>query len=379
MSAARAIYLDYNATAVMRPEAKAAVVAAMEIGGNPSSVHASGRAARDMVETARSEVAALVGANVGRTVFTGCGTEANAIALASLAKGASRIIVSATEHDAVAETARALGMPVDIWPVDANGVADLNWLRDRLAGVDGAPLAALMLANNETGVIQPVAEAAELVHAAGGRLHVDGVQAAGKIAVDFARLGADTMALSAHKLGGPQGVGALVFAQRAMLHPLWRGGGQEQGLRAGTENVAGIAGFGAAAQAAGADLARLSAMAAWRDAAAARLKAAGAVVAGEGASRLPNTLCVALDGWESIRQVMRLDLAGVRVSAGAACSSGKVKPSGVLTAMGFGELAAGALRISGGWATTEDDWSAFVDAWLDGASRLAARRRSEVA
>ena len=380
MSRARSgIYLDYNATAPIRPQARAAVLSALDIGGNPSSVHAAGRAARDVVETARAQVAALVGAHVGRTVFTGGGAEANAIALTSLARQAERLIVGATEHEVVTETSKALGLPIEVWPVTRHGVADLDWLRDRLSAPAGVALVALMLANNETGVIQPVAEAAALVQAAGGRLHVDAVQAAGKVEVDFASLGADSMALSGHKLGGPQGVGALVFARRALLTPLWGGGGQEQGLRAGTENVAGIAGFGAAAQAAGEGLADLAAMAQWRDATALGLKAAGALIAGEGAQRLPNTLCLTLDGWESIRQVMMLDLAGVQVSAGAACSSGKVKPSGVLSAMGFGDLAASALRVSGGWATTRDDWSAFADAWLEGASRLAARRRTEVA
>jgi len=193
---------------------------------------------------------------------------------------------------------------------------------------------------------------------------VDAVQAAGKIAVDVTALGADTLALSAHKLGGPQGVGGLIYGERVRITPRLHGGGQERGLRAGTENVAGIAGFGAAADVARRDLAQAADQAVWRDAAAARLAEAGAVVAGEGAERLPGTLCIATADFPSALQVMSLDLDGVQVSAGAACSSGKVKPSGVLAAMGYGELAAGALRASGGWNTTQQDWDRFADVWL---------------
>ena len=378
----RAIYLDCNATAPLRPEARAVMLGALDAPGNASSVHGAGRKARDRIETARGQVAGLVGASAQRLVFTSGGTEASALALASLAAGPATLSVSATEHDAVLQTARSLGRTIEVWPVDANGVADLDWLRDRLSrwtAADGVPVVALMLANNETGVIQPVAEAAGLVHAAGGRLHVDAVQAAGKIPVDMHPLGADTLALSAHKLGGPQGAGALVFAEGVKLYPLWQGGGQEQGLRPGTENVCAIAGFGAAASAATSDLVRLDAMAAWRDDAAGKLKRTGVVVAGEGAPRLPNTLCLAAEGWESARQVMWLDLGGVQASAGSACSSGKVRPSGVLTAMGLGARAACGLRASGGWATTEDDWSAFADLWLDGYARVTARQRTEVA
>jgi cysteine desulfurase len=381
-SARRAIYLDFNATAPLRPEAKAVMLTALDAPGNASSVHGAGRRARDLIETARTQVAALVGASSQRLVFTSGGTEASAIALSSLAAQPSTLIIGATEHDAVMQTALALGQPVEMWPVDGRGVADLDWLKHRLArrtSAEGVPVVALMLANNETGVVQPVAEAATLTHAAGGRLHVDAVQAAGKIAVDMESLGADTLALSAHKLGGPQGAGALVFAADMKPHALWRGGGQEQGLRPGTENVCAIAGFGAAAETAGLDLARLCDMAPWRDTAAARLKAVGAVVAGEGAVRLPNTLCLAASNWDSARQVMWLDLGGVQASAGSACSSGKVKASGVLTVMGLGAQAGFALRASGGWATTEDDWSAFADLWLDGYARVMARQRTEVA
>lgn len=367
------VYLDYNATCPVRPEARDAIVHALEVGGNPSSVHAAGRAARALVEQARAQVAELIAAPASTVIFTSGGTEANALAVESaVVAGVRRLIVSALEHESIQETARVQGVAVDVLPVDADGVADLAWLAARLAAwdpADGKPFVALMLANNETGVIQPVFEASELVRAADGWLHVDAIQAAGKIAVNSRALGADTLSISAHKIGGPQGVGALTFGPRATLARRQHGGGQERGRRGGTENVPGIAGFGAAA----ALLDELHYQAAWRDAAAERLKAEGSVVMGEAAPRLPNTLCIAAPGYASDLQVMGLDLAGVMVSAGSACSSGKVKASAILTAMGQGDLAGCAIRVSSGWATTEADWNTFVEAWLS--ARQAARRR----
>jgi cysteine desulfurase len=369
------IYLDYNATAPVRPEARDAVLRAFETAGNPSSVHASGRAARDLVETARAQVASLVGVVPGSVTFVSGGTESNALAIGSAAfAGFNRIIVSEGEHDAVLETAAASGLQVLKAPLDADGVARLDWLEEALSD-EGRALVCLMLANNETGVIQPIAEVSALVRAADGWLHVDAVQAAGKIAIDFTALGADTMALSAHKLGGPQGVGALVAGTRATIVRQQHGGGQERGRRAGTENVAGIAGFGAAAEAAVRDLPSMANQGTWRDALAERVKAAGAVVLGEGAQRLPQTLCLAAEGFASQIQVMNLDLAGVMVSAGSACSSGKVKASRVVDAMGRPDLATFALRVSGGWASTEQDWISCGDAWLAAYSRIGARRR----
>ena len=368
-------YLDHNATAMVRPEAKAAMARALDIGGNPSSIHAAGRAARAMVEQARDQVAALVAAPATTIVFTSGGTEANALAIESaVAAGSRRLIVSAIEHDSVQETSGVLGVAVEVLPVDADGQADLTWLGARLAAwdpADGKPFVALMLANNETGVIQPVAQAAELVRAADGWLHVDAIQAAGKIAIDSRALGADTLSISAHKIGGPQGVGALTFGPRATLSRRQHGGGQERGRRGGTENVPGISSFGAAA----AVCAGLQAQAAGRDAAAERLKDAGAVVMGEAAPRLPNTLCIATPGFPADIQVMGLDLAGVMVSAGSACSSGKVKASPVLEAMGQGDLARCAIRVSSGWNTTEADWNRFVEAWFEVHQRHSARRR----
>jgi cysteine desulfurase len=370
------VYLDHNATAKVRPEAIAAITDVLTHVGNPSSIHAAGRAARAVMEQARADVAALIAAPASTVIFLSGGTEANALAIESaVAAGAKRLIVSAIEHDSIQETARAMGVAVETLPVDANGVADLAWLRERLAGwdaADGRPFVALMLANNETGVIQPVAEAAELVRAADGWLHVDAIQAAGKIPVDNRALGADTLSVSAHKIGGPQGVGALTFGPRATMVRRQHGGGQERGRRGGTENLPGISGFGAAAKVA---VAGLAAQQSLRDAAAARLQAAGAIVVGETAPRLPNTLCIATPGWTSDLQVMGLDLAGVMISAGSACSSGKVKASPVLAAMGLDDLAACAIRVSGGWNTTEQDWNRFADAWLEAHARHAARRK----
>lgn len=376
------IYLDHNATAPIRPEAADAVLRALHIGGNPSSVHSAGRAARALIEDARLKVAALVGAPGPSVVFTSGGAEANGLAIESaVAAGSKRLLIGATEHSSVVATAEAADAAVDVWPVSRDGVADLEWLRARLAEWNpaaGRPLAALMLANNETGVIQPIAEAAALMRAADGWLHVDAIQGFGKVAIDFRTLGADTLALSGHKIGAPQGVGALVFGPRVALKRRIHGGGQERFMRAGTENVAGISGFGAAAQAALRDLAKPRNTAA-RDAVAARLAAAGCVIMGAEAPRLPGTLCFAAAGFGSELQLMQMDLAGVLVSAGSACSSGKVKASHVLLAMGHDELAGCALRVSGGWNTTDDDWNSFADLWLEAWNRHAARRASSAA
>ncbi|MFP5447157.1 MAG: cysteine desulfurase family protein [Alphaproteobacteria bacterium] len=377
------VYLDHNATAPIRPEALEAITAALAAGGNPSSVHAVGRAARARMELARSHVGKLIGAPASTVVFTSGGTEANALAIESAVGGGSRrLLVSAIEHDAVLETAKASGALVELLPVRGDGRLDLEALADRLGGwdaADGRPFVALMLANNETGVIQPVAEAAVLVREAGGWLHVDAVQAAGRIAIDSRALGADTLAISSHKLGGPGGAGALTFGPRANLVRRLHGGGQERGRRAGTENVAGLAGFGAAAEAALRDLDAAAAQAVWRDAAEAALVAAGAVAIGGQAPRLPNTLSIAAPGFPAELQVMTLDLAGVMVSAGSACSSGKVKASHVLLAMGLDQFAGAAIRVSGGWSTEARDWNQMVEAWITAYDRHAARRRAPAA
>ena len=368
----RAAYLDWNATAPLRPEAAAAMADALARCGNPSSVHRFGRAARHALERARAQVAVLVGATPGEIVFTSGGSEANQLALRGL--GPRRVLVSALEHDSVREAVADAA----VIPATGEGVVDLEAL-DRILAAESRPaLVSLMLANNETGAIQPVAEAARLAHARGALLQCDAVQAAGKIALDVAALGADLMSLSAHKLGGPQGVGALVVAERLALAPQQTGGGQERGRRAGTENVAGIVGFGVAAESAGQRLGEYRAVAQLRDAAERRLLALApeAPVYAAGTPRLPNTLAIGMPGVDAATQVMALDLAGVMVSAGAACSSGKVRRSRVLEAMGVGASAAeSAIRISLGWSSTAADIDQLVEAW----AALYARRRADAA
>ncbi|MEH6698158.1 MAG: cysteine desulfurase family protein [Brevundimonas sp.] len=366
------VYLDYNASALIRPEVQALVTQIMAEGGNPNAVHARGRRARAHIETARARVADLVGADTSAVIFSSGGTESNAQALASaIAAGCERLIVSATEHPCVAETAAMSSVPVEVLPVDAHGQVDLGWLAEALKR-PGRAMVAIHHANNESGVIQPIAEARALVTEAGGWLHIDAIQSAGKIAVSMADLAADSLTLSGHKLGGLQGVGALVLAEGRSAVRILHGAGQERGLRAGTENVPGIAAFGIAAECAARELA--DDHSAWRDAAAARLKAEGAVVVGEGAPRLPNTLFVATEGWDSPQQLIALDLKGVMVSAGSACSSGKTKPSKTMVAMGLEPLATFAIRVSGGWGTVESDWHTFADAWCEARARLRARQ-----
>ncbi|MGA0544234.1 cysteine desulfurase family protein [Brevundimonas sp. VNH65] len=376
------VYLDYNASALVRPEVLDAMTAALADNGNPSAVHAAGRRARARVETARAQVADLVGADPTAVIFSSGGTESNAQGVVSaLAGGCERLIVSATEHPCVAEAAAASGAPVEVLPVDANGVIDLAWLKAALAR-PGRAVVAVHHANNESGVIQPIAEAAGLVRAAGGWLHVDAIQLAGKIPVDMRDLDADSLTLSSHKLGGPQGVGALILREGVSAVRILHGAGQERGLRAGTENVPGIVGFGVAADCAARDLPQAASHAAWRDAAQARVQVAGATVIGAGADRLPNTLFMAVEGWDSPQQLIVMDLAGIMVSAGSACSSGKVKPSKTISAMGLDHLATGGVRVSGGWGTVEGDWARFADAWIaayDKHKSRAAGRLREVA
>ncbi len=352
-------YLDANATEPLRPQARAAMLAALDLTGNPASVHSAGRAARRVLENARTAIAARFGAAAAGVVFTSGGTEANALAVAGLSPG-RRVIIGATEHDAV----RAAAPGASSLPVDADGVADLEALARMLAGPPA--LVCLMLANNETGTLQPVAAAAALCRRHGALLHVDAVQAAGRIHTDLAALGADSMALSSHKLGGPNGAGALLLAPAQEIAPLIQGGGQERGRRGGTPALPAIAGFAAAAGSGRTDLTPM------RAAVEAHATACGAVVLG-GRDRLPNTSCLALPGVRADTQVIALDLAGVAVSAGAACSSGKVARSHVLDAMGLGALAGEAIRVSLPWNAGWDDVAAFQDAYAAMAARLAKR------
>ena len=356
------VYLDWNATGKLRPQAHAAVVAALDVTGNPSSIHAAGRAARRLVEAAREQVAALVGAKPRQVVFTSGGTEANALALSPSLGGA--LLVSAIEHPSVRSGGRFPA--VTELAVTPDGIVDLAPLATSLAGCP-RPLVSLMLANNETGVVQPIYEAARLVHAAGGLLHVDSVQGPGRIACDFKALDADLMTLSGHKIGGPQGVGALIVREGLNPAPLTRGGGQERGARPGTENVAAIAGFGAAAAAvAHAWKDEAAHMAGLRDTLEAGLKAVApeVVIFGAGQPRLPNTTLFAVPGMKAETAVIAFDLDGGAVSSGAACSSGKVSPSHVLAAMGIElKLAQGAVRVSLGHTTTARDVESFLNAW----------------
>ncbi|WP_417230236.1 cysteine desulfurase family protein [Brevundimonas sp.] len=368
-----AIYLDYNASGLVRPEVQAIMAAALADNGNPNAVHAAGRRARARIETARAQVAALVGVDPSAVVFSSGGTESNGQALVSaLAAGCERLIISATEHPCVSETAQTFGHPVECLPVDDQGVIDLDWLAEALQR-PGRAVVAVHHANNETGVIQPVAEAARLVHAAGGWMHVDAIQSAGKVPVDMAALGADTLTLSAHKLGGPQGVGALISREGLPVVRMVHGSSQERGLRAGTENTPGIAGFGESAVCALRDLPDAMTHAAWRDEAAAAVTAAGATVLGAKVERLPNTLFMAVPDWDSPQQLITLDLQGVMVSAGSACSSGKTKPSKAVSAMGLHHLETGGVRVSGGWGTTRADWIRFADLWVAAYARHCAR------
>jgi cysteine desulfurase len=377
-------YLDYNATAPVRPEAREAALAGIDTSGNPSSVHAEGRAARRIVEDARSEVARLAGVSARFVTFVSGGAEAANAALNPLfgegptAAPLERLIVSAGEHACVLSGHRFPA--AEAAPLRSDGRVDLDWL-DAACRRPGRALVALQAANNETGVLQPVAEAAALVHAAGGFLFCDAVQMAGRMDCDIAALGADALMLSAHKIGGLKGAGALIVARPGISlgAPLIRGGGQERGARAGTESVAAVAAFGAAGRAcvaeAATEPARLSEL---RD----RLTSAVLSVAGDAvifsgaAPRLPNTVCFAVPGVEAATLMIALDLAGIAVSSGSACSSGKVSPSHVLAAMGVRpKLARGAIRLSLGWASTEPDVERFADAFASVMTRMRAARR----
>lgn len=381
------VYLDWNATTPLRPEARAAMAAAWDLSGNPSSVHAEGRQARRLVENARAAVARSVGALARNVVFTSGGTEANALALKpGLRKGAGapveRLLISAVEHASVLAGGRFPAEAIRTVGVLSSGVLDLDQLRATLA--DGPPaLVSVMLANNETGALQPVAEAAEMVHASGGLLHVDAIQALGKLPFDLKTLNADLMTLSAHKIGGPKGVGAVVLAEGLSgFEPLLRGGGQELGRRAGTENVAGIAGFGAAVTAAmGAlqsDTIRLEGL---RNRLEEGLRQySGIIVFSDDVQRLPNTTLFTVPGLKAETAVIGFDLAGVAVSSGSACSSGKVQPSHVLEAMGFGpDIAQGAVRLSLGWSNSSADIDWCLEAWRKLSGNLLTRERRNTA
>ena len=353
------VYLDHNATTTVRPAAIEAVCDALALTGNASSVHRHGRLARRFIEDARDDVGRLVGANPNDVLFTGCGTESNNLAL--LGAKCENLFVSAIEHPSVL----AVSDRAQIIAVDADGIIDLEALDRLLSTANGPSLVSVMLANNETGVIQPVSEVVRVAKERNALVHCDAIQGAGKIDVDMASLGVDMMSLSAHKIGGPQGAGALIVKAGLDISPLIRGGGQERRKRAGTENVAGIAGFGAAAREAIIGLDQMATLSDWRDQLIAGVRnRVSARVFGEAVERLPNTVCIAMPGVTAETQLMAFDLAGISVSSGSACSSGKVEVSHVLSAMGTSDdEALTAVRVSLGWNSSPGDVDRFVDAW----------------
>lgn len=384
------LFLDHNATSPLRPEARDAMIAALDI-GNPSSVHDEGRKAKALLERARADIAAACDAPGEGVIFTSGGTEAINAALKGMARrendAVTRLFVSEIEHDAVIGAARAVehgGVTIEWIPTLPDGRADAAWMNNRLAtydmATDGIFMVCLMLANNETGVLQDLAAIRQSIFARGGYLFVDATQALGKLPVRFNDLQADLMAVSAHKIGGPKGAGALLTKPAIPLEPLIHGGGQELRRRAGTESLITIAGFGAACRAI--DLTWNDRAAAIRDWVEAGLKAMdipGLVIWGDTAHRLPNTLSFSAPGFRAETQIMALDLAGIAVSAGSACSSGKVTASHVLTAMGASEVEAqSAIRVSLGPDTPDSAADDFLKEWRSAYAR-ATKRNTQAA
>ena len=356
------VYLDHNATAPVRAEVASAIAGALALGGNASSVHKAGRKARQLVEESRDHIAGLVGASPAEIVFTGGGTEANNLVLRGT--GSDVVLVSAVEHDSVLDAADN----IEQLPVDENGLIDLAALETRLSEIEGQVLVSIMLANNETGVIEPISEVVTVAKKYGALVHTDAIQVCGKIKFDKAELGVDFISLSAHKIGGPQGVGALVINEVVPLTSLIRGGGQERSRRAGTENVPGIVGFGVAAKLAASEFDSMITIKSLRDQLEAKIKTVSpnSIVFGADVARLPNTSCLTMPGVANETQVVKFDLGGVMVSAGSACSSGKVQASHVLKAMDVDEdVAATAIRISLGHGNTTADVEAFVELWRE--------------
>lgn len=372
MTSAKKIYLDYNATTPMKAQVHEIVASLLEGPANPSSVHVFGREARKIVEAARRQVAELVNAKADEVIFTGSATEANNMFLKGC--GAERFLISAIEHASVLKSAPVVP---EVIPVTPEGVVELAALEKMLASGTEKTVVCLMMVNNETGTIQPVRETAALCKKHNAVFFCDAVQAVGRIPVDMPGIGIDALSLAAHKIGGPQGVGALVLRKGLEVAPLLQGGSQEQNRRAGTSNVPGIAGFGKACELALSDMGNYQSLAGLRDLIEIRIRAAApddAVIFGSQAPRVANTTVICLPGVTSDRQMMALDLEGIAVSSGSACSSGAVKPSHVLTALGATQdHATSALRISLGWTTTQDDVNAFLAAW----EKMYARTREK--
>ncbi len=372
------LYLDHAATSPLRPQAREAFLRACEMGANASSVHGPGRKAKVLMEDARATIlSALECEGTGRVVFTSGGTEANALALHQ-AHAYDYIVVSEGEHDSIYIGAQAIGKPIVKLPLTTDGAADVEALGRILSENTGRAFVCVMAVNNETGVCSNVGR---VVHDHGGWLHVDGVQALGKVGTSFGYDYEDSLSLSAHKIGGPQGVGALVYGTDHTLCPMVTGGGQELGLRAGTENVPGIAAFAAALEACAKDPCNGTGnalQAAQADVESA-LKALGVEIIGAGANRAPGILCLAQPHWASSLQLIHMDMAGIAVSSGSACSSGKVKASRVVTAMGRPDLADKVLRVSSGWLTQPENWSEFLAVWSSGYEAFLKRHVKEVA
>ena len=353
------VYFDHNATAPVMTEVTDLMSEVMAVVGNASSTHTYGRHARQKVEDARISIANLIGAKPSEVIFTSGGTEANNLALSGIT--CDHVLVSAVEHKSILDATDN----IEQLSVDNNGLINLEGLEARLGQITGQVLISVMLANNETGIIQPVSEVSRIARKYGALVHTDAVQAFGKIHVDRGELGVDFISLSAHKMGGPQGVGALIINENIPLDPLIKGGGQERGHRAGTENIPGIAGFGIAAEKRG-DLGHISNIRTLRDELEILVNniTSEAIVFGENIARLPNTSCISIPGINSQTQVMKFDLAGIMVGAGSACSSGKVETSHVLKAMGVNEnLATSAIRISLGPENTMEDVEYFIRIW----------------
>jgi cysteine desulfurase len=353
------VYFDHNATTPMTVGVANMISDTLVVGGNASSIHAAGRLARQKVEDARDKIAKLVGARASEVVFTSGGTEANNLVLRGIK--CKHIMASTVEHDSVLDAAEN----IECLAVDENGIIDMVAFERRLDKTEGQVLVSIMLANNETGVIQPVAEVSKIAKKYGALVHTDAVQACGKIKLDKEELGVDFISLSAHKIGGPQGIGALIINEEVQLNSLMRGGGQERGRRAGTENLSGIAGFGVAVEfvESRSHVAKTRKL---RDALESSIKriAPGIIIFGGNVDRLPNTSCIFMPGVSSETQIMKFDLKGIMISAGSACSSGKVQPSHVLRAMGIdNSVASNVIRISLGNVNTMDDVDYFVQEW----------------
>ncbi len=372
--AAISTYLDYNASAPLRPGVSEAVRRGLETPGNPSSVHRTGRVARRLLEESRDAILKIANRAEFRLVFTSGGTEANNLALCGAGQmGITRIIHAGIEHPSVAQSAQKSGLTVETVATGRDGIVDLDEIQERLSSSDTPALVSVMSANNETGVIQPVAAIGDLCRAHGALFHTDAVQVFAKADLDVALESADMVSISAHKFGGPLGIGALLF--RSDLHPAASivGGGQELGYRSGTENLAGVLGFAEAAKQSSADKALGPRLALLRGQLEDGLRnlSSDVVIFGETVNRLPNTTCFGEQGIAAETAVMSLDLAGVAVSAGSACSSGKAARSQVISAMGWDDqLASASIRVSMGWGSQEQDVERFLSAWKEVRGRL---------